>query len=503
MEKTIYDVAVIGGGINGVGIALDLQGRGLKVLLLEKKDLASATSSASSKLIHGGLRYLEHYEFNLVRQALNEREILLAKAPHLVKPLRFILPHRKHLRPAWLIRMGLFLYDFLGKRDILPKSRFLRFTPQTSALKPDIHKGFEYSDCWVDDARLVALNAIQCQELGGDIRTYTQCTHAHCEDGIWHIGSQDMRNGSTQNFLARGLVNAAGPWVEALFAQALNQPSPHQIKLIRGSHIVVPRLNQDERAYILQNSDGRIVFVLPYLNRFSLVGTTDALHTGSPDAVAVTPEEIDYLCATVNDYFVKQISPADIIWRYSGVRPLCDDESTSPQALTRDYTLDIHTVNGAPLLSVFGGKLTTYRKLSEKATAALEAFYPQMTPGWTKTSVVPGGDMGMPIADYIQQLQQQFPFLSASTVERLATSYGTRALLFLRAAKALAELGQDFGEQFTAAEVDYLIAHEFVRTGEDALWRRTKMGIFLSEAQRRQVADYIESRQPASIGNNI
>jgi glycerol-3-phosphate dehydrogenase len=293
-------------------------------------------------------------------------------------------------------------------------------------------------------------------------------------------------------------VNAAGPWVESLFTNALKQPSPHQIKLIRGSHIVVPRLNQDERAYILQNSDGRIVFVLPYLNQFSLVGTTDALHTGSPDAVAVTPEEIDYLCATVNDYFVKQIRPEDIVWRYSGVRPLCDDESTSPQALTRDYTLDIHTVNGAPLLSVFGGKLTTYRKLSEKATAALAGFYPQMTPGWTKTSVVPGGDMGMPIADYIQQLQQQFPFLSANTVERLATSYGTRALLFLRGVKSLAELGQDFGGQFTAAEVDYLIAQEFVRTGEDALWRRTKMGIFLSEAQRRQVADYIESHQPAS-----
>lgn len=494
MGKIIYDIAIIGGGINGVGIALDLQGRGLKTLLLEKKDLASATSSASSKLIHGGLRYLEHYEFNLVRQALNEREILLVKAPHLVKPLRFVLPHREHLRPAWLIRIGLLLYDFLGKREILPKSRFLRFIPQQSPLKDEIRKGFEYFDCWVDDARLVVLNAVHCKELGGHICTYTQCTKAECEDGIWHISTQDTQTGKRISYRARGLVNAAGPWVESLFTNVLNQPSPHQIQLIRGSHIVVPKLNEDDSAYILQNEDGRIVFVLPYLNQFSLIGTTDAIHTGSTDNVTVTQEEIDYLCTTVNDYFVRQSSSEDIIWSYSGVRPLCDDESTSPQALTRDYTIDLSILKGAPLLSVFGGKLTTYRKLSEKASAALEICYPKMKPTWTKTSFVPGGDIGMPLAKYIEYLLQKYPFLTTTSAQRLAASYGSRAILFLGEAQSITDLGMDFGEQLTAAELDYLIDNEFVRTGEDVLWRRTKMGIFLSEQQRNQVNGYIQSR---------
>lgn len=493
MEDPIFDLVVIGGGINGVGIALDAQGRGLSTALIEKKDLASATSSASSKLIHGGLRYLEYYEFRLVREALSEREVLLKKAPHLVKPLRFIMPHRKHLRPAWMIRAGLFLYDILAKRDVLPGSRFLRFNPATSPLKTELTKGFEYSDCWVDDARLVALNAVQFRDLGGTVLTYSQCIGATQVDGLWHIAVRDTDNGEEHTLKARGLVNAAGPWVESLITIEMARPSPYHIQLIRGSHLVVPKLYNDDRAYILQNSDDRIVFVIPYLDHFSLVGTTDVKHTGSADDVTISAEEIDYLCAVVNDHFQRQVTPADIVWTYSGVRALCDDESDSPQALTRDYTIALQTVAGLPLLSIFGGKLTTYRKLSEAALNKLKPFFNTMKPAWTETSLLPGGDMGMSVADYSQQLQQRYPFLLKATARRLATCYGARAETILGDASTLTDLGQDFGQQFTEAELNYLIDCEFVRKGEDALWRRSKMGLFLDKDQQQAIGDYIDN----------
>jgi len=502
MNETTYDLVVIGGGINGCGIALDVQGRGLKTALIEQGDIASATSSASSKLIHGGLRYLEHYEFRLVRESLNEREVLLKKAPHLIKPLRFIMPHREHLRSSWLIRIGLWLYDALGKRDILPPSKFLKFDPATSDLDASIVKGYEYSDCWVDDARLATLNAVQFREKGGDVKTYTKCTFATVKDGIWHLTLKDSQTGAVSTLKAKGLVNAAGPWAESFFTESLARKSPYGVKLIRGSHIVVPKISQGDKAYILQNADRRIVFVIPYLGEYSLVGTTDVIHKGSPSQVKISEEEKIYLCNIVNEHFKKQISEKDIVWDYSGVRALCDDESESPQALTRDYTLDIESIEGTPLLSVFGGKLTTYRKLSEQAAQKLEDFYPSMTKPWTETCLLPGSEDFPGVESFQQQLMARYGFLSAKTAQRLTVSYGSRCWEFLDDAKSLDDLGIHFGEEFTQAELDYLIRQEFVKTADDALWRRSKMGIFLSEVQRQAVADYVAGlQQNAATGS--
>lgn len=362
----VYDVAVVGGGINGVGIAADAAGRGLSVFLCEQHDLAQHTSSASSKLIHGGLRYLEHYEFRLVREALAEREVLLAKAPHIVKPLRFVLPHRPHLRPAWMIRAGLFLYDHLGKREKLPASRGLRFTG-SSPLKAEIRRGFEYSDCAVDDARLVVLNAISAREHGAHVHTRTRCVSARRSKGLWHL-HLERSDGSLYSIRARALVNAAGPWVARFIQDDLKQKSPYGIRLIQGSHIIVPKLYEGEHAYILQNEDRRIVFAIPYLDRFTMIGTTDREYQGDPAKVAISEEETAYLLQVVNAHFKQQLAAADILHSFAGVRPLCDDESDEPSAITRDYTLSLSAGNGEPpLLSVFGGKLTTYRKLAESA----------------------------------------------------------------------------------------------------------------------------------------
>jgi len=352
------DLIVIGGGINGTGIAVDAAGRGLSVLLLEAQDLACATSSASSKLIHGGLRYLEHYEFRLVSEALAEREVLLKMAPHIAFPMRFRLPHQPHLRPAWMIRAGLFLYDHLGKRTSLPASKGLKFGSE-SVLKPELTKGFEYSDCWVDDARLVVVNAQEVEERGGEVRTRTRVTRAWREDGMWMVEAEDIDTGKTFTWRAKGLVNATGPWVKHFFDDGLKLKSPYGIRLIKGSHIVVPRAHNQPQAYILQNEDHRIVFVIPWMDEFSIIGTTDVEYHGDPKDVKIDDKEIGYLLKVYNDHFKKQLTTEDIVWTYSGVRPLCGDESASPQAVTRDYTLDVHDQDGkAPLLSVFGGKLT-------------------------------------------------------------------------------------------------------------------------------------------------
>jgi len=365
------DLIVIGGGINGAGIAADAAGRGLSVLMLEAQDLACATSSASSKLIHGGLRYLEHYEFRLVSEALAEREVLLKMAPHIAFPMRFRLPHRPHLRPAWMIRVGLFMYDHLGKRTSLPGSKSLRFDSD-SVLKPEIVRGFEYSDCWVDDARLVVLNAQEVVKRGGEVRTRTRVTRAWREKGLWMVEAEDVDSGKTFTWRAKGLVNAAGPWVKQLFDDSLKLKSPYGIRLIKGSHIVVPRVHTQKQAYILQNEDNRIVFVIPWMDEFSIIGTTDVEYKGDPKSVKIDDNEIDYLLKVFNEHFKKDLARDDIVWTYSGVRPLCDDESDSPQAITRDYTLDVRDDEGkAPLLSVFGGKLTTYRKLAEHALEKL------------------------------------------------------------------------------------------------------------------------------------
>ncbi|WP_111412099.1 glycerol-3-phosphate dehydrogenase [Billgrantia lactosivorans] len=486
------DMFIIGGGINGTGIANDAAGRGLAVALCEQGDLAGATSSASSKLIHGGLRYLEHHEFRLVGEALREREVLLHKAPHIIWPLRFILPHRSHLRPAWMIRAGLFLYDHLGRRKRLPGSRGIRFHTD-SPLKPEIMRGFEYSDCWVDDARLVVLNALQAREGGAEILVRTRCTGAREENGIWRIELEDMHSGERFERHARTLVNAAGPWVERVVREQAARPSRYCIRMIQGSHIVVPRLNTDDRAYILQNSDRRIVFVLPYEDDFSLVGTTDQRFHGDPAQAAISEQETDYLLGVVNEHFRRQLDRRDVISSFSGVRPLCDDESADPSAMTRDYTLALDD-NGAPLLSVFGGKITTYRKLAEAALKLLAPALPGMGASWTATATLPGGDIDSQ-ADFMAQLLHDYPWLGETRARRFARSYGSLCLRFLQGARSEEELGEHFGAGLTAAEADYLVDHEWALNVEDILWRRTKLGLRLTPRQVDVLKRHIEKHR--------
>jgi glycerol-3-phosphate dehydrogenase len=485
------DVIVIGGGINGAGIAADAAGRGLSVLLLEAQDLACATSSASSKLIHGGLRYLEHYEFRLVSEALAEREVLLRLAPHITFPMRFRLPHQPHLRPAWMIRAGLFLYDHLGKRTTLPGSKGLRFGPE-SVLKPELKRGFEYSDCWVDDARLVVLNAQEVVKHGGAVRTRTKVTRAWRENGLWKVEAINTDSGETLTWQAKGLVNASGPWIKHFFDEGLHLKSPYGIRLIKGSHIVVPRVHHQPQSYILQNEDQRIVFVIPWLDEFSIIGTTDVEHHGDPQEVQIDDQEIDYLLNVYNGHFKKQLSRSDIVWTYSGVRPLCDDESDSPQAVTRDYTLDIHDHQGqAPLLSVFGGKLTTYRKLAEHALEKLAPYYPGCGPAWTKNAILPGGDMQFGRDSYATKLRYQHHWLPESLAQRYAGTYGSHSQLILANANGLGDLGEDFGHGLYEAELRYLVQKEWVVELDDAIWRRTKLGMWLSETQQARVKTWL------------
>lgn len=486
------DLIVIGGGINGAGIAADAAGRGLSVLLLEAQDLASATSSASSKLIHGGLRYLEHYEFRLVSEALAEREVLLRLAPHIAFPMRFRLPHQPHLRPAWMIRIGLFLYDHLGKRVSLPSSKSIKFN-QNSVLKPELTKGFEYSDCWVDDARLVVLNAQEVVRKSGEVRTRTKVTRAYRENGLWVVEAQDLVTGKTHSWKAKGLVNATGPWVKEFFDDGLKLKSPYGIRLIKGSHIVVRRAHNEPQSYILQNEDNRIVFVIPWMDEFSIIGTTDVEYNGDPKNVKIDENEISYLLKVYNDHFKKQLSRDDVIWDYSGVRPLCDDESDSPQAITRDYTLDIHDEQGkAPLLSVFGGKLTTYRKLAEAAVTKLADYYPNTGSPWTKNGQLPGGDIGDCDRDgYARILRQHYSWLPENLALRYARTYGSNSKLILEGANSLSDLGEAFSSQVYEAELRYLVKHEWVIELDDAIWRRTKLGMWLNNEEKQHITQWL------------
>lgn len=486
----VYDVAVIGGGINGVGIAADAAGRGLSVFLCEKDDLASHTSSASSKLIHGGLRYLEHYEFRLVREALAEREVLLAKAPHIVKQMRFVLPHRPHLRPAWMIRAGLFLYDHLGKREKLEGSKSLKFGPD-SPLKSEITKGFEYSDCWVDDARLVVLNAMAAREKGAHVHTQTRCVSARRSNGLWHL-HLERADGNLFSIRAKALVNAAGPWVAKFIRDDLMLESPYGIRLIQGSHLIVPKLYDAPNAFILQNEDQRIVFAIPYLNHFTLIGTTDREYTGDPAKVTITEGETDYLLKVVNAHFKKRLSREDILHSYSGVRPLCNDESDNPSAVTRDYTLALSgSAAEAPLLSVFGGKLTTYRKLAESALAQLAPFFKGIKPSWTAQSTLPGGeDMTTPQA-LSSLICDKFDWMPSEIASRWATTYGSRTWRMLEGVQNLSDLGEHIGGGLYTREVDYLCSEEWATTAHDILWRRSKLGLFITPAEQENLKDYL------------
>jgi glycerol-3-phosphate dehydrogenase len=487
----IYDIAVIGGGINGVGIAADAAGRGLSVFLCEKDDLASHTSSASSKLIHGGLRYLEHYEFRLVREALAEREVLLAKAPHIVKQMRFVLPHRPHLRPAWMIRAGLFLYDHLGKREQLAGSRSLKFGAD-NALKSEITKGFEYSDCWVDDARLVVLNAMAAREKGAHVHTRTRCVNARRSNGLWHL-HLERADGSLFSIRAKALVNAAGPWVAKFIRDDLKMESPYGIRLIQGSHVIVPRLYEGEHAHILQNEDQRIVFTIPYLNQFTLIGTTDREYTGDPAKVAITDGETDYLLNVVNAHFKKQIGRDDILHSYSGVRPLCNDESDNPSAVTRDYTLALSGGGQeAPLLSVFGGKLTTYRKLAESAMAQLAPYFTQMRPSWTAEASLPGGENMTTPQALCSAIRDKFDWVPTALARRWATTYGSRTWRMLEGVHNLSDLGELIGADLYTREVDYLCSDEWAVDARDILWRRSKLGLFTTAAEQEKLQQYLD-----------
>ncbi|ENV94444.1 hypothetical protein F937_01442 [Acinetobacter calcoaceticus ANC 3680] len=489
----IYDIAVIGGGINGVGIANDAAGRGLSVFLCEKDDLASHTSSASSKLIHGGLRYLEHKEFRLVREALAEREVLLAKAPHIIKPMRFIMPHRPHLRPAWLIRAGLFFYDHLGKREKLLGSNLIYFK-EDSPLKPAITRGFEYSDCTVDDARLVVLNALQAKENGAKVVTRTRCIKAYRQQELWHL---ELQTGAElYQICAKALVNAAGPWVEEIISENLQLKSPYQIRLIQGSHIVVPKLYDCHKAFIMQNEDRRIVFAIPYLEQYTLIGTTDHEYLDDPQKVEITEVEIDYLLAVTNSHFKKQLTRADIVSQFSGVRALCDDESDNPSAVTRDYTVALQVEDKTtPLLSVFGGKITTYRKLAESALEQLSPFFIEMGEEWTANEVLPGAENWTTLEDLVIRIQNQVEGVTEQLATRWANAYGSRVWNILHEQKAFEQLGQDFGHGLFESEVQYLCENEWANTAEDILWRRTKLGLAFDEKQVKNLESYLTGRR--------
>ena len=502
-EHEILDLIVVGGGVNGAGIAADAAGRGLSVGLYDAADFASATSSASSKLIHGGLRYLEHYEFRLVAESLAEREVLLRSAPHIVKPMRFCLPHRPFLRPAWMIRAGLFLYDHLGKRTTLAGSKQVCLVGK-QGLQPAFRKGFEYSDCWVDDARLVLINALSAQANGAEIENYCQVETAQRENGIWHLCLYNSLTKQRLQRRSRALVNATGPWVKQFFDDNLQLPSPRNIRLVKGSHIVVPRIHDEDLAYILQNEDQRVVFVIPYLDDFSIVGTTDLEYQADPREVTISDEEVSYLIDVVNQHFVNTLTVADVVSTYSGVRPLCDDESSSPQAITRDYTLELQQSEGqAPLLSVFGGKLTTYRKLAEAAMAMLQPYFPDSGENWTAAAVLPGGDFNCSRAKLLDAILQQYPWLDAKLGKRYVDQYGTMTTTLLADSCNERALGIDFGHGLYSREVNYLMAHEFAKNCQDVLWRRTKLGLYLSPAQQSLLTDYISSRAQTHSVKNV
>jgi len=494
-ELGAFDLIVVGGGVNGAGVARDAAGRGLSVLLCEKGDLAEGTSSRSSKLVHGGLRYLEHYEFRLVREALIEREVLLRIAPHIVWPLRFVLPQGDGQRPAWMVRAGLFLYDHLGGRKTLPPTRSLDLpsAPEGRGLRGRYRRAFEYSDCWVDDSRLVALNALDCAARGGAVRLRTPLVSARREAEGWRVALRDEATGAALGASARALVNAAGPWVEDV-ARRAGRNGEDRVRLIKGSHVVVRKFWAGDQAYLLQNDDGRVVFVIPYEDEFGLIGTTDVPFEGEAAKVAITAAETAYLLAAVNRYFEAAPGLADVLHSYAGVRPLHDDRAADPSAVTRDYVFDVDAPEGAaPLLSVFGGKITTYRRLAEHALEKLAPFFPAMGPAWTAGAALPGGDLpGGDRARFAADLLRRRPWLPARAAADYARRYGTRADELLDGAGALEDLGRCFGGAFYEREARFLVAREWARTADDILMRRTKHGLRLTRAERAGFEDWLE-----------
>ena len=513
-EKT-FDIFIIGGGINGCGIARDAAGRGLSVALAEMNDLASGTSSTSTKLFHGGLRYLEFFEFRLVREALKEREVLLSAMPHIAWPMRFVLPFHKDMRfdsetptsrlltfimpwmkgrrPAWLIRLGLFLYDHMGGRNYLPATATLDLTtaPEGEPLQNQFKQAYEYSDCWVQDARLVVLNARDAAERGAKIMTRSKVTSAWKEDGLWKIEVETASG--PQSFTSKILINAGGPWVSDVLRQTVKSNDPGSIRLVRGSHIFVPKLHDHDKAYFFQGTDGRIIFAIPYEQDFTLIGTTEAAHEDPSVKPVCTDEERDYLIDFASQYFKASIKADDVVWTYSGVRPLYEDGAKSATAATREYVLKLEADGGAPLLNIFGGKITTYRKLAEAALAKLSPHLPGTAP-WTAGVPLPGGDFPVDGFDtLVTRLRDQYPFLSETWSTRLARLYGTEAFALLGAARTAEDLGQNFGTTITARELDWAREKEWAQTAEDFLWRRGKLGLRVSAHEVEQIDSYFTS----------
>ncbi|MGR3766605.1 glycerol-3-phosphate dehydrogenase [Pseudooceanicola nanhaiensis] len=495
------DILVIGGGVNGAGIARDAVGRGLSVVLCEKGDLAEGTSSRSGKLVHGGLRYLEYYEFRLVREALREREVLLRAAPHIIWPMRFVLPHSPEQRPAWVIRLGLFLYDHLGgRRSRLPGTRSLnlRTAPEGAPIQDRYRKGFEYSDCWVDDARLVVLNALDAAERGATILTRTAAVSATRDGDLWRatlLGD----DGESYDVAARGLVNAAGPWVDKVLANVIRTNATRRVRLVKGSHIVTPKFWEGSQAYLFQNTDRRVIFVNPYQGDKALIGTTDLAYQGDAGDVAVEESEITYLLDAVNRYVKAPLSRADVLHSFSGVRPLLEDDADNPSAVTRDYVFDVDAADGkAPMLSIFGGKITTYRELAERGLDQLKPFFPAMGSDWTHHAALPGGDMAnADFESFEAELRDSYPWLPRPLAHHYARLYGTRAKTLLDSATRLSDLGRHFGGLLYACEIDYLVATEWAKTAEDVLDRRTKHGLDLADEERQAVRDHLVARQDA------
>ncbi|HEX2811562.1 MAG TPA: glycerol-3-phosphate dehydrogenase [Sphingopyxis sp.] len=493
-----YDVIVVGGGVNGAGIARDAAGRGARVLLIEQGDLARGTSSASTKLIHGGLRYLEHYEFGLVREALKEREILWGIAPHIIWPLRFVLPYRAGLRPRWLLRLGLFLYDHIGGRKKLPATRSIDLKRHEAGapLQPQYRKAFEYSDGWVDDARLVLLNARDAADRGARIRTHTRAELMRVEDGLWVVEASDDR-GRSYRFTGRSLVNAAGPAVLDLLARA-SAPPDYQMRLVRGSHIVVRRKFEHPYAYFFQLPDGRIFFAIPYERDFTLIGTTDQDHDGPLGDVRASAEEIAYLCEGASEYFREPVAPADVVWTYSGVRPLVEDGSGRPEAATRGYRIDVDLEEGAPLLTVYGGKITSYRHVAEHAVDELSDHLEAVSvKRWTATAPLPGGDFPTNGAAALKaEYRLAYPFLPVATVDRIVKAYGTDARRWLGDADSWDALGGEIAHGLSVAEVRWMVTREWARDVEDILWRRSKLGLHLTEAEVARLQTCLDAVTP-------
>ncbi|MDO9414624.1 glycerol-3-phosphate dehydrogenase [Pararhizobium sp.] len=501
-ETGLCDLFVIGGGVNGAGIARDAAGRGLSVILCEKDDLAQGTSSRSGKLVHGGLRYLEYYEFRLVREALIEREVLLESAPHIIWPMRFVLPHNPADRPAWLVRLGLFLYDNLGGRKKLPGTRTLNLktAPEGAPLKDDYSKAFEYSDCWVDDARLVLLNALDASNRGAEIHTRTACTSIRRTGDLWEVEMTNAISGAKHTVKARCVVNTAGPWVNDIIGRVAGMNSSRNVRLVKGSHIIVPKFWEGRQAYLVQNPDKRVIFINPYQNDLALIGTTDIPYEGRPEDVTPDSGEVDYLLKSVNRYFKQQLVASDIVHSFSGVRPLYDDNAANPSAVTRDYIFEVDAVNGkAPLLSVFGGKITTFRKLSEHALERLKPFFPDMKDGWTAKSHLPGGDMkNADFEQFLGDVRARYVWLPANLAKHYARLYGTRLYALVGSSASLADLGRCFGSLLYEREVRFLMETEWALQPEDILERRTKHALHMTPGEREAFAQWWGNQQAAA-----